>query len=99
MHPLHQRQRRESRRLLLPADLPLPKYQFGQQVQWGEEEQGYGIIRGLQYFTPRMSEAMSNSLDWVGWSYLVEVDPNSPTSSGIEDVKEADLELREVQLR
>nr|WP_290224211.1 hypothetical protein [Trichocoleus desertorum] len=99
MHQLHQNQKLESRLLLLPSDLPLPKYQFGQQVQWGEEDQGYGIIRGLQYFTPRMSEAMSNSLDWVGWSYLVEVDPNSPTSSGIEDVKEADLELREVQLR
>ncbi|MEP0873308.1 hypothetical protein NDA01_26460 [Trichocoleus desertorum AS-A10] len=99
MHQLHQNQRPESRLLPLSADLPLPKYQFGQQVQWGEQGPNYGIIRGLQYFTPRMSEAMSNSLDWVGWSYLVEVDPNSPTSSGIEDVKEADLELREVQLR
>ncbi|MEP0873597.1 hypothetical protein NDA01_27955 [Trichocoleus desertorum AS-A10] len=94
---MHQNQRSASRLLRLPSDLPLPKSQFGQQVQWGEQGPNYGIIRGLQYFTPRMSEAMSNSLDWVGWSYLIEVDPSSPTSSGIEDVKEADLGLREAK--
>lgn len=99
MRPLHQKP--EARLLLLPPELPVPKFQFGQQVQWrgfwGRYD--YGIVRGLQYWTPRMSEELANNLDWVGWSYLVEVDPSSPTSNGIEDVQEADLELREVQLR
>lgn len=83
--------------LHLPPELPDPKFQFGQQVQWltpqGRWE--YGIVRGLQYWTPRMSEGLFQNLEWVGWSYLIEVDPVF-TFYGIEDVHEQDLELREV---
>ncbi|MEP0873369.1 hypothetical protein NDA01_26775 [Trichocoleus desertorum AS-A10] len=97
MHQLHQNQRPASRLLLLPSDLPLPKYQFGQQVQWGEQGQDYGIIRGLQYFTPRMSMSICLTLKWVGWWYLVEIDPTCSNRNDLEDVHETDLALREAK--
>lgn len=80
----------------LPPDLPPPKYHFNQEVQWFESQGCIyrGVIRGLQYFTPAMSKALCNSLDWVGWSYLVEV--NGPAIADIQDVHENDLVLREV---
>jgi hypothetical protein len=97
MHPLQQNQKPEVRLLPLPAELPLPKYQLGQQVQWPAYREGlrWGIIRGLQYFTPGMSAALFHSLEWVGWSYLVEVDRASCHLTDIEDVHEDELELRE----
>lgn len=92
MKPLHQHQHPASRLLLLPPDLPLPKYHFGQQVQW---EQRYGTIRGLQYFTPRMSASITRNLDWVGWWYLIELDLTCSHGSDLQDVHEDELELRE----
>jgi hypothetical protein len=83
--------------IALPPNLPAPKYQFGQQVQWPayRGELRWGIIRGLQYFTPSMSAALFHSLEWVGWSYLVEVDRASCHLTDIEDVHEDELEIRE----
>jgi hypothetical protein len=97
MLPLHQNQTTAARMLPLPAELPLPKYQLGQVVQWPTYRGAlrWGIIRGLQYFTPGMSAALYSSLEWVGWSYLVEVNPDSCHVTDIEDVHEQDLELRE----
>ena len=95
MYQLHQHQRPDYRLLLLPPDLPLPKYQFGQQVQWEQWGQQYGIIRGLQYFTPRMSASICLSLEQVGWWYLVELDPTCSNSNDLQDVHEQELELRE----
>jgi hypothetical protein len=95
MQSLHQHQKPEPRLLVIPPDLPLLKYQFGQQVQWEQEGQHFGIIRGLQYFTPRMSDAIVLSAEWVGWWYLVELDPTCSSSNGLEDVHEQDLKLWE----
>ncbi|MEP0873704.1 hypothetical protein NDA01_28630 [Trichocoleus desertorum AS-A10] len=99
MPKLHQNQKSEIPMLPLPAELPVPQYQFGQVVQWPGFHGcvHWGIIRGLQYWSPRMSAEIAHSLEWVGWSYLVEVDPDSCKSAGIEDVWEQDLKLREVQ--
>ena len=86
----------EARLLPLPPDLPTPKFHFGQQVQWVQRGQQHGIIRGLQYFTPRMSSAMVLSLEWVGWWYLIEVDPLCAGGNDLQDMHEEELELWEV---
>jgi hypothetical protein len=59
----------------LPADVPSPQYQWGQQVLVPSRHTPArsGIIRGLEYFTPRLSQAIDHTLDWVGWNYTLEV--------------------------
>jgi hypothetical protein len=69
----HQEQPKDSRTVSSRKALPPPKFRVGDRVRWFQvATQDFGIVADCFY-------GSEGSVEAVGWHYLVQLDPNSPS--------------------